>query len=124
MKRILVVENDPAILDLLIYILTSSGYGTERAESGKEASEKSSSEAFDAILLDIHLDDIDGKMIYRQLKERSPELAKRIIFVTGDIANPETRSFIEQTGNRSLLKPFTLKQVKQLMEQFFLVTDP
>ena len=67
---------------------------------------------------------MDGKLIYRKAKERSSDLAQRIIFVTGDLGNPETIAFIEQAGNRSLLKPFTLNRVKELLEQFFLGKHP
>lgn len=52
---------------------------------------------------------MDGKVIYWKLKERSPDLAQKIIFVTCDLGSPEILSFIEQTGSRPLLKPFTLK---------------
>lgn len=119
MKRILIIDNDLAILEVLTFILKDLGYGVEEAGSGREAVEKISREAFDAILLDIHLDDTDGMTIYQKLKERSPSLAQKIIFVTGDMANPKTRSLIEHSGNRSLIKPFTFLQVEQILRDFF-----
>ena len=118
-KRILVVENNLFILEVIGDLLTRFGYLVERAQTGKEALEQMEQGAFDAILLDIHLFDLDGKVVYSTLKERSPALAKRVIFVTGDLGNKETASFIKASGNLCLEKPFTLNQIKELMERFF-----
>ena len=76
-------------------------------------------EEFDVIFLDIHLNALSGKDVYRKAKERSDRLARRIIFITGDLRNPQTESFVQQTGNLCLEKPFTLTELKHLLEQFF-----
>lgn len=118
-RRILVVENDPFILELLSDLLPRLGYGVDRAASAAAALEKLGSESFDAVLLDIHLADMDGRELYQKVSERSPQLAGRIIFMTGDLGNPKTVSFIRATGNLSLQKPFTILQLETLLERFF-----
>jgi DNA-binding response OmpR family regulator len=118
-KRILIIENNEFILELLADLLTRLGYCVDQAQSGREGLEKLSGNQFDAILLDLHLYDIDGKVIYQKMKERSPMLARRIVFFTGDFADPDTAPFIASTGNLYLEKPFTVNQLKILLEKLF-----
>jgi DNA-binding response OmpR family regulator len=118
-KRILIIENNEFILELLADLLTRFGYCVEQAQSGREGLEKLFCNEFDAILLDLHLYDMDGKDIYQRMKERSPILARRIVFFTGDFANPDTALFIASTGNLCLQKPFTVKQLEILLEKLF-----
>lgn len=117
MKRILVIENDLFILELLTDLLSLLGYCVEKAASGSAALEKLNCGEFDAVLLDIHLADMDGKEVYMKVKERSSSLARRIIFMTGDVADPRTASFIRDTGNLYLEKPFTINQLKEILKR-------
>ncbi|MBI3803713.1 MAG: response regulator [Nitrospirae bacterium] len=120
MKRILVIENDPFILMLLNDMLTRIGYCVTQTESGISGLEKIEREEFDAIILDIHLRDIDGRLVYEKVKTRSSSLASRVLFMTGDVGNPDTVSFIRKTGNLWLEKPFTVPQLKDILKRLFL----
>jgi CheY-like chemotaxis protein len=123
-RRILVVENDPFILELLSDLLPRLGYGVDRAASAAAALQKLGSASFDAVLLDIYLTDMDGRELYQKVSERFPQLAGRIVFMTGDLGNPKTASFIQTTGNLSLDKPFTIRQLKEVMERLFQEKTP
>lgn len=118
-KRILVIENDPFILELLTDLLTRFGYSVEGAPSGSEALAKLADDEFDGILLDIHLYDMDGREVYQKIKVRSFDLARRTVFVTGDLGNPQTASFIQETGNLCLQKPFTVMELKAILKRSF-----
>lgn len=118
-KRILVIENDPFILELLTDLVTRFGYSVERAPSGSEALTKLADGEFDGILLDIHLYDMDGREVYQKIKVRSFDLARRTVFVTGDLGNPQTASFIQETGNLCLQKPFTVMELKAILKRSF-----
>lgn len=118
-KRILIIENDPFILELLSDLLTHFGYSVEKAPSGSEAMEKINREEFDGILLDIQLYDMDGRHLYRALAERSSLLAGKVVFVTGDLGNANTMSFIKETGNLCLAKPFTIIDLKKVLASLF-----
>lgn len=119
MKRILVIENESIIRNFLSSLLSRFGYAVTQAKSGSEGLEKINEGEFDGIFLDIHLNDMSGKDIHQQLKERSADLSRRIVFVTGDLRNPKTESFVKETGNLCLEKPFTITEVKTLLNQFF-----
>ena len=45
---------------------------------------------------------------FRELSSKSPKLARRVIFVTGDVAGTDAEKFLEETGCRWLAKPFRL----------------
>jgi CheY-like chemotaxis protein len=54
------------------------------ANSGREALERIASEHYDVILTDIRMPDLDERALYEEIKRRWPELAERVVFVTGD----------------------------------------
>jgi CheY-like chemotaxis protein len=118
-KRILVIENNTFILELLRDLLIRFGYDVECIETGREALERLNQIEFDLIFLDIHLEDMNGRAVFQKLRERSPGLAQRVIFVTGDLGNTETEIFLKESGNLWLPKPFTLKEIQQILESFF-----
>jgi CheY-like chemotaxis protein len=51
---------------------------------------------------------LDGKAFYRMLAAATPGLAKRVIFVTGDVAGTDAEAFLKESGCRWLAKPFRL----------------
>jgi len=53
------------------------------------------------------------KDIYQVVMEKSPHLARRIIFTTEDGASPETQKFVRETGNAIVLKPFKIGELEQ-----------
>jgi CheY-like chemotaxis protein len=56
-----------------------------------------------------------GQDLYRRIKETSPDLARRCIFITGATHGPEVEEFIVATGNPYLTKPFHLEEVRRLV---------
>jgi CheY-like chemotaxis protein len=78
--RILIVEDEPSVLNLFRYLLTDGGYSVAAAQSGSEAMEKLN-EGFDLVLTDLKMKGINGIEVLELVKERSPETA--VIIVTG-----------------------------------------
>jgi FixJ family two-component response regulator len=56
---------------------------------------------------------LDGQSFYRTLEEADPDLAHRVIFVTGDVAGTEAETFLKESGCRFLAKPFRLGDLLQ-----------
>ena len=110
--RILVVDDEAATVKLLSSVLSSS-FRVETAVAGREALEKLQRREYDLVLLDLRMPGINGRDIYNWLKENRPSRERKIIFMTGDTFEPQTREFIKQTGNRVLLKPFRIKDLKE-----------
>lgn len=119
-KRILIIDDEQLLLDLLTHLLSKIGYEVDQASDSREAAGKLKDREYDAIFLDMKMPLMNGKEFYFKIQERFPDLAKRIVFITGDVANPETISFLRETGNLFIQKPFTIKEVKTLLERFFM----
>ena len=84
------------------------GYLVERAADGEEALALVQAQPFDLVICDLKMPRLDGKAFYRTLSERRSRLARRVIFVTGDVAGTDAETFLEESGCRWLAKPFRL----------------
>lgn len=72
--KILIVDDDQSILRLYQEELEEDGYEIVTAASGREGLAKFEAEDFDLVTLDIHLPDIDGIKLLRQMKEKKPRM--------------------------------------------------
>ncbi len=72
---------------------------------------------YDMVLSDTKMPKLDGEHFYAEIERRFPALRRRIIFVTGDILSREKREFLQRTGAPYLLKPFDLREVRQLVHR-------
>ncbi len=118
-KNILVVDDEQSILDILMSALQRVGHQVDVASSGRTALSKVKASSYDLIITDIKMPDFDGRKFYREVKKYNKDLAKKIIFTTGDLANPETQTFLEKADQPCIAKPFDLEEVKQAIFRFF-----
>lgn len=114
---ILVVDDEPTIVTLLATMLSADGYEVDTAGNGVIALEKLREGTYDLILSDITMPELDGPSFYRMLVQHHPRLCPRVIFLTGDTANPKTVAFLEQIGTPALRKPFRIDEVRCLIKQ-------
>lgn len=113
--RIMIIDDEPGILDILSSALKQAGYVVETALRGEDGLNRIKAVSFDLVLLDIRLPDSDGNRLYEQIREIDAPLADRIVFITGDTVSPETQVFIERTGNPYMAKPFDIEKVRQMV---------
>jgi len=116
-KRILVVEDEPAICELCRRILTEDGFEVDIAVNGKLAQDMIEEQQYQLCLFDIKLPVMTGKELYQWLEEKHPQLAVRVIFATGSVMGGDTQSFLEQSGRPFLLKPFTADELKAVIRE-------
>ncbi|MEI6083862.1 MAG: ATP-binding protein [Verrucomicrobiota bacterium] len=116
--RLLVVDDEPGIVEVLQAIFLGCGYAVDTASNGNEALEKIADHHYDLILSDLCMPGVDGEGLYRKVKELDPELAARMIFVTGDTVSHKSRSFLEWTGNRWFSKPFNIRELEEVVANF------
>jgi two-component system NtrC family sensor kinase len=105
---VLVVEDEDALAAAVTDSLRDAGYVVDRASDGEEALAKVKTQAFDAVICDLKMPRLDGKAFHRILGLTLPGLARRMIFVTGDVVGSEGEKFLEESGCRWLAKPFRL----------------
>jgi PAS domain S-box-containing protein len=108
---ILVVEDEAALATAVIDALRDAGYIVAHAVDGEDALGKLKEQSFDAVICDLKMPRMDGKAFYRLLSVATPGLAKRVIFVTGDVAGTEAEKFLKESGCRWLAKPFRLNDL-------------
>jgi signal transduction histidine kinase/CheY-like chemotaxis protein len=109
--RALIVDDEPVVLDLIEDVLSEAGFDVRRAGNGAQALERIEDSAFDAILIDIKMPDMDGRHLYEAIRERRPEAAGHVAFTTGDPDKPGLTRFLTDTGCILLRKPFQLEAV-------------
>ena len=105
-KRILVVEDEPAICELCRRVLAGEGFEVDIAVNGKIAQDLIKGNQHDLYLLDIRMPVMTGKELYQWLEENHPLLISKVIFTTGSVISGDTQLFMEQTGRPRLPKPF------------------
>jgi CheY-like chemotaxis protein len=113
----LIVEDEPALASAVVEGLADAGYLVVHASDGEEALARVSERTFDVIVCDLKMPRVDGPTFYRAIAASSPALARRVIFVTGDVAGTETERFLEETGCRWLPKPFRLSDLLRTVRE-------
>jgi signal transduction histidine kinase len=106
--RVLVVEDEPALAMAVSEALVDAGFVVDRAGDGEEGLTHLAEQSYDLIVCDLKMPRIDGMQFYRAMAAATPALARRVIFVTGDVAGTDAERFLEETGCRWLSKPFRL----------------
>jgi DNA-binding response OmpR family regulator len=116
-KRILVVEDEPAIRDVCRRVLTVEGFEVDIAENGQVAQEMIAKNEYTLYLIDIRTPIIDGEELYIWLLQEYANMTSRVIFTTGDMMGGDTTSFIEQTNRLFLPKPFSPDELKKVVRE-------
>lgn len=115
-RRILVVDDEESIRLLLHDILRLDRHEVSIASSGLEAAALTAGEQFDVIITDMKMPGMDGASFYREVRQRDPAQARRIIFITGDTVSPDTRAFLQRVSNPVLSKPFKIGPLRDAIE--------
>jgi signal transduction histidine kinase/BarA-like signal transduction histidine kinase len=106
--QILLVEDERALATAVAEALIDAGLRVDHAGDGEEAFARVRQGHYDAVICDLKMPRVDGMMLYRAIAAATPTLARRVIFVTGDVAGTDAERFLEESGCRWLAKPFRL----------------
>jgi signal transduction histidine kinase/CheY-like chemotaxis protein len=118
-RTILVVDDEEVIVELLHEVLGAVGHRVETARSGKQALDMILANGFDAVISDLKMPELDGVGLYEQVCRSKPEMARRFVFSTGDMASETTRDFFRKSGCPYLMKPFDMDAVKSTLTRIF-----
>jgi CheY-like chemotaxis protein len=116
-KRILVMEDEPAICQVCLRTLSGEGFDVDIAANGVIAQDMLAKKEYDLCLLDIRTPIMNGKELYQHIKEDHPEYANKVIFTTGDIMNSNLERFLKEAGSPYLPKPFTPDELRDIVRQ-------
>ena len=115
---VLLIEDEPAVMALVRAVLEGHGYAVVPTESGAEALRLLEGGDFHGVISDMRTPGgVDGAQVYAWIATHRPELASRVVFITGDIANEETAATLRRTGAPCVEKPFRVHDFISVVEQ-------
>jgi CheY-like chemotaxis protein len=114
-ETILVVDDEPIIVNLLEDFLKRKGFNVVKATSGTDALSKLEQQEVELIISDIKMPEMDGKRFYAEIRSKKPDLLPRLIFITGDTLNSETRAFLREIKGHHLKKPFSFDEITDVI---------
>jgi len=110
-KRILVVDDEAEIVELLRDILTSEGFEVEAAFDAESALRFVKANIYDAALLDFNLPDMDGVMLHRGIRQMDEDLARHCVFMSGQVQSDDNLGYYSSHSGGFLSKPFDIRAV-------------
>ena len=111
--RILVIDDERAVRDLISDALNIEGHEVVTAENGKEGLDLIGQYRFDLVFCDLRMPEMDGQALYEEVQRNHPQVLKRIVFVTAQANSSDYGPFLRDTGIPVIEKPFTLSQLRQ-----------
>jgi DNA-binding NtrC family response regulator len=110
--EILVVDDDASLLSLLVDTLTAIGYKATGVNGGIRALEALAESAYDLLITDIKMPDLDGVQLLERVRGLYANLP--VLFITG-VSLPET--FAQASPDGVLMKPFRISHIEELIEK-------
>ena len=110
--RILVADDDPAILGVIDTVLRGDGYRVVTAEDGAAAIELARTDGFDLILLDVQMPKLDGLAAARQLRHEAKLAAVPIVMLTARTADRDIEAAFAEGVTDYITKPFSIAQLR------------
>ncbi|MEE8201368.1 MAG: ATP-binding protein [Candidatus Acidoferrales bacterium] len=116
--RILVVDDEPAVANLIADVLRQQGYSIRVHTEGRRALAEAFEQPFHLAICDIRMPEVDGPAFYRALRDHRCGLARRLLFTTGDTLAAETAEFLAEARLPYLAKPFRIEELRTRVRNF------
>ena len=110
-RRVLVVEDDASIRELLRLHLDLAGFSIDESEDGRTALDRARSTPFDLVLLDIMLPGVDGVSVCRAIRNGSPNAETPILMLTAREGESDKVLGLESGADDDLTKPFGVREL-------------
>lgn len=118
-ERILVVDDEAEIVELLRDVLVAEGYVVDAAPDAGTALGLIRENIYDVALLDFHLPDQDGVMLHHQMRQMDAELALCTIFMSGLLQSEDNMGYYKSQTGGFLAKPFDIRAVLRQVRAVF-----
>jgi DNA-binding response OmpR family regulator len=116
-KKILLVDDDKEFVNLFTSIIESEGYIVEVAFSGQQALDKFKKSAFDLLILDIKLPDMNGDKVAKKVRDKDKNIV--IIIITGFPELQESITTLDIGIHDILLKPISSSEILRSIKEAF-----
>ena len=114
-SRILVVDDDESIREVLTAILEDEGYTVESASTAKRAIEKTGTAFYNLALIDIRLPDMEGIELLTKMKDPTPKMRK--IIITGYPTLHNAVEAVNKGADAYIVKPFDMEKVLETIKE-------
>jgi len=111
MKRALVVEDDPDIVELIVHYLRAEGFEVEALGDGRQALERLRAGGHDVVILDLQLPGLDGLALCAELRRDKRTRSLPVIMLTGSDTEADIVSGLDAGANDYIAKPFRLNEL-------------
>jgi CheY-like chemotaxis protein/putative methionine-R-sulfoxide reductase with GAF domain len=118
-RRVLIVDDQPIITDLLVDILKRMGYSSEVAMDGKEGIKAFAKDGFDLVITDLGMPGLSGWEVSRSVKEQNPSVP--VILITGSGVEPDPHKIRDSGIDFVINKPFQINQLERIVRE---LTNP
>jgi signal transduction histidine kinase len=121
--RVLVVDDETEVAELIAEILGKDGFSVQTAASGVEALRQLREDPFDIVLSDLNMPEMDGAALFRALSTDFPDLVERVGFITGDTMGQESQKMLRNTCRPFMEKPVTPSELRRLVQELLEQTE-
>ncbi len=115
--RILVVDDEENLRDVLVEVLKRDGHQVQSACDGTEGLRRTQASRYDLVITDLRMPGLEGPALYQALRRQYPNDPPRVIFMSANTGIEEYARFLSDTGEPALEKPFNLADMRQVVQQ-------
>lgn len=115
--RALVVDDERDVAELITEILKKEGFDVDVAHSGTEAVEMLRGNRYDLLLSDLNMPELDGRGLYKVIRDDFPDLLERTAFITGDTMGFASQGLLQESKRPYLEKPVSPSELRELAYQ-------
>ena len=116
--KILVVEDNPTNLQVVITVLNALGYEPDTAVNGQKGIELAEANGYDLILLDVQLPDIDGWSVARHLRQHVRDKRLTIVAITANVTPEDRQACFDAGMDDFVMKPFKISTLKDVILKY------
>jgi CheY-like chemotaxis protein len=115
-KKVLVIDDQPIVTDLLVSVLERMNYQARVASCGKEGLEMFEKDRFDLVITDLGMPDISGWEVSQAVKQKRPDLP--VVVITGWGVDPDPNKVRDSKVDLIITKPFQVEQLEKTIRNF------
>lgn len=118
-RDVLLLEDELILSEVMTRALEDAGFAVAHYQDGRAGWDALKTNQYRVIICDIHLPEMNGIKIHSLLHENNPEMAKKMIFITGDLMSSSVLDFFKDTNAVFLNKPFELSKLIEAVKSVF-----
>jgi CheY-like chemotaxis protein len=116
--RVLIIDDERAVAMAMERMLRGLHEVTVVTDAGEALGKIASGDSYDVVLCDLMMPAMSGIEFFESLSGANPELAARIVFMTGGAISARGQDFLESTTNVQIAKPFSVETVRSIVQDY------